>query len=75
MVGTEGSLKTLRQPLKDSAGANMCFHVLEKAVKGRGRHKTSYESEFETILFFKAFHLSEMKSFLNFSMMGKNYSG
>lgn len=35
MVGTEGSLKTLRQPLKDSAGANMCFYVLGEVVKGR----------------------------------------
>lgn len=31
MVGTEGSLKTVRQPLEDSAGANMCFHVLGEA--------------------------------------------
>lgn len=37
--------------------------------KGRGRHETSYESEFETILSFKAFHLFVMESFLNFRLL------
>lgn len=66
MVGTEGSLKTLSH-LK-TPQVPICIPCPRRSSQRPRQAQTSYESEFDTILSFKAFHLLEMKSFLNFRL-------